>query len=391
MSGALKAEGYDAVLVATGTPQATGLEVQGEPLRGVVSGLEFLREVRFGRPADLAGKRVVVVGGGNVAMDAARTAQRLGALETVVAYRRGREQMPAHAAEAGDAEEEGVRFKFLVAPVEVLGGPGGEVTGLRCTLMKLGPPDASGRRRAEPVPGSNRTIPCDVVISAIGLVPDPAPFAALVPVAANRAIHVDPVTLQSAVPYLFAAGDVVSGASDITRAIGQGRRAAHMIDRWLQGGELDGFDALYDPVKTMDKAKVLARQQSYASKGPGQAGSVRSWPAPRLRRGRTVDDRGGSARRGRPLPGLRCLLGVQGVRRRLPRRRHPSQYARRDGGAGCGRRRGRHGLQALRRRCQARIRLGQVPQRHYRDADGPLAGPDTPVQYRAAPQRREDP
>ena len=274
--GTLRRQGYDAVLVATGTPLATGLEVQGEALGGVVSGLEFLRQVRFGRAADLTGKRVVVVGGGNVAMDAARTARRLGALETVVAYRRGRQQMPAHAAEVQDAEIEGVRFTFLVAPVEVVGGPGGEVTGLRCTQMKLGPPDASGRRRPEPVPGSNRTIPCDMVISAIGLVPDSAPFAALVPVAANRSIAVDPVTLQSGVRYLSPPAMSSLELLDTSRAVGQGRRAAHMIDRWLQGRELDGFDALDDPLVAMEKAKVLARQRSYTRLDPGQAGSVLS-------------------------------------------------------------------------------------------------------------------
>jgi heterodisulfide reductase subunit A len=269
--GALRTEGYDAVLLATGTPRATGLNVPGEQLSGVMSGLDFLRDVRCSQAPDLTGRRVVVVGGGNVAMDAARTARRLGTRETVVAYRRGREQMPAHVAEVEDAEAEGVKFQFLVAPVEVVGDVDGRVSGLRCTLMKLGLPDSSGRRRVETVPGSDRVIPCDVVISAIGLVPDTAPFETELSVTVNRAVQVDPRTLQSEVPYLFAAGDVVSGASDITRAVGQGRRAAHMIDRWLQGRELDGFDALDDRLEVMDKAQVLARQKSFT---PRQAAGV---------------------------------------------------------------------------------------------------------------------
>jgi len=141
----LTSEGYDAVLVATGTPISTALDVPGELLHGVHSGLGFLRAVRQGAAPSLEGKRVVVVGGGNVAMDAARTARRLGALDTVVAYRRGREEMPAHVSEVTDAEREGVRFEFLVAPVEVIGDANGEVTGLRCQRMQLGEADSSGR------------------------------------------------------------------------------------------------------------------------------------------------------------------------------------------------------------------------------------------------------
>lgn len=265
---ALKAEGYDAVLVATGTPEATSLAVPGEQLRGVTSGLDFLRGVRWGQAPDLTGKRVVVVGGGNEAMDAARTARRLGALEALVAYRRGRAEMPAHATEVEGAEREGVRFQFLVAPVEVVGDANGQVSGVRCTRMELGEPDSSGRRRPEPVAGSEFVIPCEVVISAVGLVPSTALFEAQVRVAANRGIQVDQKTLQTEVPYLFAAGDVVSGASDIARAVGQGRRAAHMIDRWLQGRELDGFEALDDRLAAVDKAQVLSREVAYSHCDP---------------------------------------------------------------------------------------------------------------------------
>ena len=251
----LKDEGYDAVLVATGTPLSTGLGVPGE--ERALGGLDFLRDVRLGMPVDLRGKRVVVIGGGNVAMDAARTARRLGALDTLVAYRRGRDEMPAHAVEVEDAELEGVRFRFLVAPVEVL------PDGLRCTRMKLGEPDASGRRRPEPVAGSEFTIPCDVVVAAVGM-------------QADRRLEVDPKTLQSGIPHLFAAGDLVNGATDIARAVGEGRRAAHMIDRWLQGLPLDGFTALDDRLAVVDKAAVLARQQSYTHRDPVTTNGVHS-------------------------------------------------------------------------------------------------------------------
>lgn len=260
---ALKGAGYDAVLVATGTPTASDLGVPGEHLPGVLSGLEFLRAVRSGNLPDLSHQRVVVVGGGNVAMDAARSARRLGAVETTIAYRRGRQEMPAHAAEVADAEAEGVHLQLLVAPMEVLGDAHG-VTGLRCSPMRLGQPDASGRRRPEPVPGPGRVIDCDIVIAAIGLSPDTGEFAGALPLTSDRRIDVDPMTLQSEAAYLFAAGDVVSGPSDITRAVGQGRRAAHMIDRYLHGRPLDGFEALDDRLPLIDKAAVLSRQQHYA-------------------------------------------------------------------------------------------------------------------------------
>jgi heterodisulfide reductase subunit A len=268
---ALRRDGFDAVLVATGTPLSTSLNVPGEKLDGVVSGLQFLRATRLGSAADLTGKRVVVVGGGNVAMDAARTAVRLGALETTVAYRRGREEMPAHKAEIDDAERDRVRFSFQVGPVEVVGDAAGHVTGLRCQRMALGKPDASGRRRPEPINGSEFVIPCDTVLVAIGMAPEGSAFGGRCASNANGALVADPRTLQTAVPHIFAAGDVTTGASDITRAVGQGRRAAHMIDRWLKGEPLAGFE-MDDALPVVDKAKVLARQVGYThSTAPGPA------------------------------------------------------------------------------------------------------------------------
>jgi heterodisulfide reductase subunit A len=265
---ALRRDGFDAVLVATGTPLSTSLNVPGEKLEGVQPGLAFLRATKLGGGADLTGKRVVVVGGGNVAMDAARTAVRMGASETTVAYRRGRAEMPAHSAEVDDAERDGVRFDFLVAPIEVSGDASGSahasgrVTGLRCQRMALGKPDASGRRRPEPIKGSEFTIACDTVIVAIGMAPEATAFGGQVTATANGSVVADAHTLQTTVPDIFAAGDVTTGASDITRAVGQGRRAAHMIDRWLRGEPLEGFD-LDDMLPVVDKGAVLARQKSY--------------------------------------------------------------------------------------------------------------------------------
>jgi heterodisulfide reductase subunit A-like polyferredoxin len=261
---ALHADGYHAVLLATGTPVSRPLGTPGEQLDGVVGGLDFLRDVRLCRQLDLAGKRVVVIGGGNVAMDAARTAIRLGARETLVAYRRSRDEMPAHAAEVDDARREGAAFEFLTSPVEVIDGRDDFVRGLRCQRMSLGAPDDSGRRRPEPVPGSEFEIGCDVVIVAAGMSQDPEVLGALAVARPDGRVEVDAKTLQAGLPWLFAAGDVVTGASDIARAVGQGRRAAFMIDRWLSGLELGEFSGIDDRLGVADRAEVLSRQKSFA-------------------------------------------------------------------------------------------------------------------------------
>jgi heterodisulfide reductase subunit A len=256
----LHEQGYEAVLLATGTPLSTKLGVPGDELDGVLSGVAFLRAVKLGEGVDLSDQRVVVIGGGNVAMDTARTARRLGAREVTVVYRRTRSEMPAHHVEADDTEKEGVRFVFQAAPVAVLDDGHGVTRGLRCSRMAPAKAGASGRSRPEPVPGSEFEIACDVIIGAIGMAPDTDGFSAQVRTNPNGTLAVDPETLQSGSAWLFAAGDVVSGASDITRATGQGQRAAHMIDRWIRGLQLDGFD-LRLPV--VDKDQVLARQKAY--------------------------------------------------------------------------------------------------------------------------------
>jgi heterodisulfide reductase subunit A-like polyferredoxin len=273
---ALKDEGYDAVLVATGTPRSMALGVPGEDASGVFTGLDFLRQVSLDELPDLTGKAVVVVGGGNVAMDAARTARRLGASEVRVAYRRGREEMPAHTAEIDEAELEGVLFDYLVAPVNVASDSSGAVSGLRCQRMRLGDADASGRRRPEPIPGSDYVIPCGAIVSAIGMEPDDHPFESVTGVSRGHRIKVDPITLQSDHPYLFAAGDVESGATDITRAIGHGRRAAYMIDNWLNDRPLDGFPLFDDPLGVVGHDEVLARQGIHTHRGPVRANSIHS-------------------------------------------------------------------------------------------------------------------
>lgn len=262
----LKSRGFDAVFLATGTPGTRKMQVEGEDLAGVVSSMDFLRSVNLGEKLSLAGKNVVVVGGGNVAIDSARVAVRLGADKVTVQYRRGREEMPAHGWEIEAAEKEGVEFQYLSAPQKFIGA-GGKLAAIESIQMVIGQPGAGGRRQPMPVSGSEYIIPADMVITAVGLVPETKKFARLLNVNKNGTIAVDTGTLQTSVPYIFAGGDVVTGPSMIANASGQGRKAAFMIDRYLKGEELKG--AGYDyRLPAIDKENVLARQQGYSTLVP---------------------------------------------------------------------------------------------------------------------------
>jgi heterodisulfide reductase subunit A-like polyferredoxin len=275
---ALRDAGYEAVLLATGTQRSTPLGVTGDAADGVMTGVDFLRAIKLGRSYDLAGKHVVVVGGGNVAMDAARSARRLGAASVTVAYRRGRREMPANHVEADDTAAEGVQFAFQVAPLAVLADGAGRVRALSCTRMELGPLDASGRPSVRPIDGSAFELPADLVIAAIGMSADSSPFAGLAATDERGRLVVDPETLQTSAPWLFAAGDVVSGPSDITRATGLGRRAAFMIDRLLTRRPTAGF-SLDTQLPMVDKASVLARQAAYSVEPPARS-TLSLSPAP---------------------------------------------------------------------------------------------------------------
>jgi NADPH-dependent glutamate synthase beta subunit-like oxidoreductase len=223
---------FDAVFVALGAQRSRALGVPGEGLPGVESGLAFLRAVNAGaRPA--VGKRVVVVGGGNTAMDCARTALRLGAAVTVL-YRRTRAEMPAIPDEVDDAEREGVQFLFLAAPAR-LHSSNGRVTAIECQRMKLGAPDASGRRRPEPVEGNRFTVPADTVLSAIGEVAELGPLPGEVERSDAGLVTDDwGATTGAAV---FAGGDVTQGPRTVADALGMGKRAAIAIDRYLKDRE----------------------------------------------------------------------------------------------------------------------------------------------------------
>jgi glutamate synthase (NADPH/NADH) small chain len=236
-------ERFDAVFVAVGAGLPVFMDVPGENLKGVYSANEYLTRVNLmgaWQPESdtpvLHGQRVVVVGGGNVAMDSVRTARRLGAADAVIAYRRGRDELPARAEEVHHAEQEGVRFEFLLAPIEVVGDDAGWVTGLRCQRMELGEPDEDGRRRPQPVPGSELTIDCDMVVVAIGTRSNPLLTSTAPDLELNQwgYIVIDEHGMTS-MPGVFAGGDIVRGAATVILALGDGKRAAKAINAYLAG------------------------------------------------------------------------------------------------------------------------------------------------------------
>ncbi len=223
-------DAFDAVFLAPGAQRSRGLELEGGPDERVMCGLDFLRDVKKGQRTWL-GREVVVVGGGNTAMDCARTALRLGSRVTVL-YRRGRGEMPAIREEVEEAEKEGVRFRFLAAPVGVQRS-GGRLDGLVCEPMRLGDPDESGRRRPVPVPDRRFTIPADTVLSAVGEEIDPSALPGEVPLD-RGAVPVNRLGGARA-PRWFAGGDAIDQARSVADALGSGKRAALGIDRHLRG------------------------------------------------------------------------------------------------------------------------------------------------------------
>ncbi|HHX44906.1 MAG TPA: NADH-quinone oxidoreductase subunit NuoF [Chloroflexi bacterium] len=230
----LERDGYHAVVLAIGAQLSRSLHLPGEDCEGVMGGTEFLKDVALGNAPDLSGKRVVVVGGGNTAIDAARTAMRLGASEVSLVYRRTREEMPAQDIEVLEAEEEGLQLHFLVNPTRVIGN--GRVTGLELVRQELGDFDASARRRPIPIEGSEFVLPVDIVIAAIGQSTD-VRCAEDCGVAFNRNTTVQVGRDFAATkPGVFAAGDAVLGPATVVEAVAQGNEVALAVDAYLQNG-----------------------------------------------------------------------------------------------------------------------------------------------------------
>jgi glutamate synthase (NADPH/NADH) small chain len=250
-------ETYDAVFVGVGAGLPRFLNVPGEHLVGVYSANEFLTRVNLMRAYeddadtpvyDLTGKTVVVIGGGNTAMDAVRTALRMGAATASILYRRTEAEMPARLEEVRHAREEGVEFRFLVNPTEFLGDDEGWLTGVRLQDMELGEPDDGGRRRPVPVAGTERDIEIDVAVVAAGNAPNPM-LKATTPDLHHTGwgtVEADDATGRTSKPGVFAGGDIVTGGATVILAMGAGRRAAASIEEYLATGEWELAPAVGD-------------------------------------------------------------------------------------------------------------------------------------------------
>jgi NADPH-dependent glutamate synthase beta subunit-like oxidoreductase len=227
-------EGYEAVFVAIGAHRSRKLGIEGEDLDGVLDALEFLNKASQGGSVKI-GEKVVVIGGGDVAMDAARIAKlarKSGAREVTIVYRRSREEMPANPWEIKETEEDGIKIEFLVTPKRII-GEAGRVSGLECFKMKLGKPDQSGRARPIPVEGSEFIIEADTVIPAIGESPDLIALPKGVRIGRGSTISVDPFDLQTGAPAIFAGGDAARGPATVIEAIVDGKRAADSIHDYI--------------------------------------------------------------------------------------------------------------------------------------------------------------
>ncbi|HPC02291.1 MAG TPA: FAD-dependent oxidoreductase [Syntrophales bacterium] len=235
-------KGYQALFLAVGAHAGNRMGVKGEETKcdGLVDGVEFLRDLNLGKKI-APKKKVLIIGGGNVAIDCARSCVRLGFKDVEILYRRSRAEMPARLEEIEGAEEEGVKIRYLTAPLEVV-SKSGKFSCLNCIRMKLGKPDESGRKRPEPVKGSEHVVEADLVISAIGQ-------SAVIPVTAskkslsvnrNGTVKVDPKTMMTSVEGIFSGGDCVTGPATLIEAIAAGNRAAEGIDRYLRGEAAGG-------------------------------------------------------------------------------------------------------------------------------------------------------
>ncbi len=278
----LKQGGYDAIFLGIGAWDSSKMRVEDEDSPGVLAGIEFLKQFGLKRRIDIHG-RVLVVGGGNTAVDCARTALRLGVAEVRLLYRRTRKEMPANETEIEEAEHEGVKMDFLAAPVRVLRGENGRVAGVECIRMELGEPDQSGRRSPRPVRGSEFRVDCDFVLAAIGQgtrvkelldgrVPNFLPLGESLSLTRWQTVEVNDRTFETTVDGVFSGGDVVTGAATAIEAIAAGRKAAYAIDRYAVTGRAEP-----EPVE------VYSRKDAYHKVGvedlpPGSTDGRRSMP-----------------------------------------------------------------------------------------------------------------
>jgi heterodisulfide reductase subunit A-like polyferredoxin len=260
---------YDAVFLGIGAHGSKRLAITGEDLKGVISGVEFLKQVNLGKKIKI-GKKVAVIGGGDVAIDSARVAARLGS-EAFILYRRTEDEMPAHKSEIKETMVEGIEIKYLVQPVKIL-GKNGKVVGIECVKMKLGDVDDSGRKRPVPIKDSNFTIDADTVMPAIGQIPVIEPLEDLgLKIAKQGTIVVDMESFATNIKGVFAAGDAQTGPSTVVSAVGTARKAASAIDAYLMGGKIKAelevedvvdFDDLIlgDDIELLDRVEISGIQ-----------------------------------------------------------------------------------------------------------------------------------
>lgn len=237
--GWLLKQGFDAVFVGSGAPRGRDLDVPGrrEAAANIHIGIDWLASVAFEHTQKI-GKRVVVLGGGDTAMDCNRTAIRQGAAQVICAYRRDERNMPGSRTEVGNARDEGVQFLWNRQPLEILAGPDGRACGVKMVTTELGPPDAKGRRQPQPIPGSEEVIPADAVIIAFGFRPNPPAWFDRFGIATDNGgrVHAPakaPIAHQTANPKVFAGGDMVRGADLVVTAVYDGRQAAEGILQYL--------------------------------------------------------------------------------------------------------------------------------------------------------------
>jgi NADH-quinone oxidoreductase subunit F len=236
-------QGYKAIFIATGAHKSVKLGIPGEEMKGVYDGIPLLKDVNLGKKIQL-GKRVIIVGGGNVAIDAARVARRFGGKEVSILYRRSEEEMPAYREEVEAAKAEGIEIHYLTSPVKIM-GKDGKVAKVECVRTKLGEADESGRRRPEPLKGSEFVIETDTVVPAIGEIPDLSFLdAEKFDWAENKTIRIHPRTMVTDIEGIFAGGDVVSGPATVIEAMAAGRKAAFSIDQYLRGESLEDEEPL---------------------------------------------------------------------------------------------------------------------------------------------------
>ncbi|MDI6805363.1 MAG: FAD-dependent oxidoreductase [Candidatus Bathyarchaeia archaeon] len=228
----LRKEGYKAIFIGVGAHESQRLKVEGTDLEGVIHALDFLWKINSGEKTEM-GKNIAIIGGGNVAIDAARTALQNGAKEVTIFYRRSREEMPANPWEVKEAEDEGVKIEFLVAPKRFL-GKNGKVSSIEFVRMQLGESDESGRRKPIPIEGSEFSKEADMVILAIGETPNLTFLPKEIELNEDGTVWIDPITMETSLKGVFAGGDAATGPATVIEAIKAGKRAAESIGNYLE-------------------------------------------------------------------------------------------------------------------------------------------------------------